>query len=139
MYDSVYYTKGGSVNNSAYYPAGAANDPRAPYNAPLEHPVSVGVECEFGLLWNGDVKTLNYVAEEWEDAELGRGADYYLAEDADAMEEYCNEYPTPETLLDNYSKLLKQLLKEGYFKDPAKQKQMKAEAYCAGCFKDMDI
>lgn len=38
--------------NSGYYPAGAENDPNAPYNQPLDRDIEVEVNVEIGTFIN---------------------------------------------------------------------------------------
>lgn len=89
-----------------YYPAGAYNDPRAPYNQIDPEPVKVAVTISQTLSRSTTISVRDYIANEWVDAEPdGEGGLYrtggveYDFSDSDFQGAYENqEYTIPELL-----------------------------------------
>lgn len=83
------------------YPAGAANDPQAPYNQPVDEHVEVEVKSQLSKTANIFKKDVDY----WKSQRLNTN---------DALQDaYTSEYRTPEEALVACGKVLKQLIKEG--------------------------
>jgi hypothetical protein len=100
------------MKDSDYYPAGAYNDPNAPYNQYDNEPIDVDVTVTITLSKDTVVSTDNYIAEEWEDWDnddeggyIHTGGVDFDYSNVDFLEEYekC-EFTIPQ-LLDELVKL----------------------------------
>ena len=95
------------MSDKDYYPAGAYNDPDAPYNE--TEPPSIERTCEVveTISRTVDVSTTNYVyypPEPWN----GIGAEYNI-DNVDWYDEYNEQYLSLVDLIDNMRKLLMKL------------------------------
>ena len=102
------------MNDSAYYPPGAYNDPNAPYNQPKDPgPVEVDTEVSISL-YHGSVPTFvsNYTLEPFDDYDVdcgkivhSSGVDYNF-EDTNFEQEYLSNDISVINLLKSYANKL---------------------------------
>ena len=92
--------------SSDYYPAGAENDPNAPYNQVTPDPVNVDVEACYTLTRKAVVSTINYEAEDWDDWDCSDGevrhiggTDYDFS-NTNFIDEFENDFHTPLELFE---------------------------------------
>lgn len=106
------------MRNSAYYPAGAADDPNAPYNYVENPDRDFDITCSQTLSTTVPVTTNNYIyiCEEEED---GRYVDYDTSDTNWAEEYHDNGYHTPLQLIHLFKEFLEQQKSNGIvFKSP---------------------
>lgn len=100
------------MKDSDYYPAGAYNDPNAPYNQHDNEPIDVDVNITITLSKDTTISTCDYIADEWEDWDSDDeggvvhtgGIDYDFS-NVDFVEEYGKSEFTIPQLLDELVKL----------------------------------
>lgn len=92
--------------SSGYYPAGAEDDPNAPYNQVTPDPVNVDVEVCYTLSRKATVSTRNYEAEDWDDWDYSDGevqhiggTDYDFS-NTNFIDEFENDFYTPLELFE---------------------------------------
>ena len=92
--------------SSGYYPAGAENDPNAPYNQVTPNHVDVDVEACYTLTRKAVVSTINYEAEDWDDWDCSDGevqhiggTDYDFS-NTNFIDEFENDFHTPLELFE---------------------------------------
>ena len=88
---------------SANYPCGAGNDPRAPWNCPEPEPVKIGVEYSCVMRRTADVEIYDYipgsVEKEWDGecyVSVRRDNDF---SNTDFLGEWKNQNRTPKQLI----------------------------------------
>ena len=87
------------------YPVGAARDPRAPYNQPLETEVEVMATATLQCCTELLVDTEHYA--------LSDGG--YEIPDSDLQEYFLNENNSPQELMARCLKIVNFLIKQGYY------------------------
>lgn len=100
------------MKDSDYYPAGAYNDPNAPYNQHDNEPIDVDVSVTITLSKDTTISTCDYIADVWEDWDCDDeggyvhtgGVDYDFS-NVDFVEEYEKSEFTIPQLLDELVKL----------------------------------
>jgi hypothetical protein len=89
-----------------YYPAGAENDPNAPYNQVTPDPVNVDVEACYTLSRKATVSTSNYEAEDWDDWDCSDGEVQHIGgtdydfRNTNFIDEFENDFYTPLELFE---------------------------------------
>ena len=107
------------MRDSDYYPAGAANDPNAPYNEYENPDRDFDVTCSQTLSTTVTVTTNNYlyICDEDED---GKYVDYDTSDTNWAEEYHSNDYHTPMQLIHLFKEFLEQQKNNGIvFKSPS--------------------
>lgn len=101
------------MNDSAYYPPGAYNDPNAPYNEPKHEPIEINTEVSVSL-YHAEVPTFvsTYMEEPWDDYDVdcgeivhSSGVDYNF-EDTNLEQEYLSNDISIVNLLKSYANRL---------------------------------
>lgn len=126
------------MRDSDYYPAGAYNDPNAPYNEPSEpEPICVKVWVNINLIREAEVDTTNYSEER--DEEFG-GSDIELHDHtSDILGYYQAQHHSIPALLNELAKYIKgELLSEGI--SHSRKQELKAMlADCEGWDEEVTI